>query len=102
MPSAYPLHITLGKGATPPLHPCWERLRVPIFTIQGYVVMTDTQTSRVKKPAPWRGRRRVPDPKDSFISVRCTAEDHAEIDEQATKAGLSKGAYLRALALGGP
>ncbi len=64
--------------------------------------MTDTQTSRVKKPAPWRGRRRVPDPKDSFISVRCTAEDHAEIDEQATKAGLSKGAYLRALALGGP
>jgi hypothetical protein len=62
--------------------------------------MTDAQ--RVKKPAPWRGRRRVIDPKNKFISVRCTAEDHAEIDEQATKAGLSKGAYLRALALGEP
>jgi hypothetical protein len=44
----------------------------------------------------------VVDPKNKFISVRCTAEDHAEIDEQATKAGLSKGAYLRALALGAP
>jgi hypothetical protein len=64
--------------------------------------MTDVETPRVRKPAPWRGRRRVADPKDCFISVRCTTEDHAEIDEQATKAGLSKGAYLRALALGGP
>ncbi len=64
--------------------------------------MTDAQKPRVKRPAPWRGRRRVADPKDSFVSVRCTAEDRASIDEEATKAGLSKGAYLRALALGAP
>jgi hypothetical protein len=50
--------------------------------------------------APWRGRRRVSDAKTSFISIRCTAKDHAVIDENATKAGLSIGAYLRVLALG--
>jgi hypothetical protein len=64
--------------------------------------MADGESSRGKKAAPWRGRRKVADPKSSFISVRCTAEDHAVIDAQATKAGLSKGAYRRALALGAP
>jgi hypothetical protein len=64
--------------------------------------MTDAPTLPTKRAAPWRGRRRVADPKDSFITVRCTAQDHAAIDEQATKAGLSVAAYLRALALGAP
>jgi hypothetical protein len=50
--------------------------------------------------APWRGRKRVSDAKNSFISVRCTAEERAKIDEAARQAGLSIGAYLRSLALG--
>ena len=55
-----------------------------------------------RKPVPWRGRRRVTDPKDQFIAVRCTAAQHAAYDAAATKAGLSIGAYLRTLADGTP
>jgi len=50
--------------------------------------------------APRRGRKRVNDAKTSFISVRCTAKERSRIDEAAREAGLSIGAYLRALALG--
>jgi len=64
--------------------------------------MTEAPKPRTRHAAPWRGRRRVIDAKKSFISVRCTAKERAAIDEAATKAGLSIGAYLRALALGSP
>jgi hypothetical protein len=47
-------------------------------------------------------RRRVADAKNRFISVRCTAEQHAVIGEAAAQAGLSTGAFLRAQALGNP
>jgi hypothetical protein len=62
--------------------------------------MTEAPSPRHKPMVPWRGRRRVNDAKTSFISIRCTAKDHAVIDENATRAGLSIGAYLRVLALG--
>ena len=62
--------------------------------------MSEAPSPRPKNTAPWRGRRRVSDAKTSFISIRCTAKDHAVIDENATRAGLSIGAYLRVLALG--
>ena len=63
--------------------------------------MTSEVTNpRTKTMAPWRGRKRVSDAKNSFISVRCTAEERSKIDEAARQAGLSIGAYLRALALG--
>ncbi len=55
---------------------------------------------RTKTMAPWRGRKRVSDAKNSFISVRCTAEERLKIDDAARQAGLSIGAYLRSLALG--
>jgi mobilization protein NikA len=64
--------------------------------------MSEAPNPRSKPMVPWRGRRRVNDAKTSFISVRCTAKDHAVIDENATRAGLSIGAYLRILALGTP
>jgi hypothetical protein len=64
--------------------------------------MSDTPRPSENKGAPWRGRKRVADPKSSFIAVRCTAEDHAVIEDRAAKAGLSVGAYLRTLALGSP
>jgi hypothetical protein len=63
--------------------------------------MTDAPVAGAKRTAPWRGRRRVKDPKSVPISIRTTAKDHAAILEAATKAGLSIGAYLRSLALGG-
>jgi hypothetical protein len=62
--------------------------------------MSEAPNPRSKSMAPWRGRRRVNDAKTSFISIRCTAKDRSIIDETATQAGLSVGAYLRALALG--
>jgi Bacterial mobilisation protein (MobC) len=61
--------------------------------------MSEAPNTRAKG-APWRGRRRVADPKQRAISFRCTANNHAVIDEAATRAGLSIGAYLRTLALG--
>ncbi|MDH6258428.1 hypothetical protein [Bradyrhizobium sp. BR13661] len=48
------------------------------------------------------GRRRVEDPKQAFIAVRCTAQERATITEAAAKSGLAVGAYLRATALGSP
>jgi hypothetical protein len=64
--------------------------------------MTDGVDHPIGRQVPWRGRRRVADPKDTFITVRCTSDDRAAIEEQATRAGLSVGAYLRSLALGAP
>jgi hypothetical protein len=53
-----------------------------------------------RKRIPWRGRPRVADPKGKLIMMRCTAQDHEYIAETASQAGLSTGAFLRALALG--
>ena len=64
--------------------------------------MSEAPKPRNRHAAPKRGRRRVEDAKTSFISVRCTAKERAAIDAAATRAGLSIGAYLRALALGNP
>jgi hypothetical protein len=64
--------------------------------------MSDAPTSRVKQAAPWRGRRRVADAKGCFIAVRCTVKQNTAIKESAARAGLSIGAYLRALAVGNP
>jgi hypothetical protein len=63
-------------------------------------VTNEVTNPRAKTMAPWRGRKRVSDAKTSFISVRCTATERSKIDEAARQAGLSIGAYLRALALG--
>lgn len=63
---------------------------------------SEAPNPRSKRAAPWRGRKRVADAKNSFISVRCTAKERATIDEAAQRAGLSVGAYLRTLALGSP
>jgi hypothetical protein len=61
---------------------------------------SEAANPRAKTMAPRRGRKRVNDAKTSFISVRCTAKERSRIDEAAREAGLSIGAYLRALALG--
>jgi hypothetical protein len=61
---------------------------------------SEASNPRAKTMAPRRGRKRVSDAKTSFISVRCTAKERSKIDEAARQAGLSIGAYVRALALG--
>jgi Bacterial mobilisation protein (MobC) len=64
--------------------------------------MSETTALHVRHAAPWRGRRRVADPKSRFIAVRCTADQHSAIHQAATRAGLSVGAFLRARVLGSP
>ena len=63
--------------------------------------MGEAETQR-KRSAPWGGRPRVDDPKDRRLNLRCTAAQYAEVDEAATRAGLSLGAFLRAKAFGSP
>jgi len=55
-----------------------------------------------RKPAPWRGRKRVAEARDNYVAVRCTKAEHAKMTEAAQRAGLSVGAFLRALACEGP
>jgi hypothetical protein len=52
--------------------------------------------------APWRGRRRVADPKDKFVAVRCTSAQHAAWTAAAAQIGTNVGDYLRTLADGSP
>jgi hypothetical protein len=54
------------------------------------------------KSAPWRGRKRVVEPRDRYVAVRCTEAEHAKMTEAAQRAGLTVGAFLRALACDGP
>lgn len=55
-------------------------------------------TVPAKKSAPWRGRRRVADPRSQVVHIRCTPASHAAYMAAAAQAGLSLGAYFRALA----
>lgn len=56
---------------------------------------------RTKTMAPWRGRKRVKDARTKLIPpIRCTEEERAAIKAAADQAGLSVGAFVRALALG--
>jgi hypothetical protein len=55
-----------------------------------------------RKAAPWRGRKKVADARTKFVAVRLTPAKHAAYEAAAAKAGLSVGAYLRALADGAP
>jgi len=55
-----------------------------------------------RKAAPWRGRKRVADARTKFVGIRCTPTKLAEYETAAAKAGLSIGAYFRALADGTP
>lgn len=55
-----------------------------------------------RKRAPWRGRKRVAVARDRYVAVRCTEAEHAKMTEAAQRAGLSVGAFLRALACEGP
>jgi hypothetical protein len=54
------------------------------------------------KSAPWRGRKRVPEARGRYVAVRCTETEYASMTAAARRAGLSVGAFLRALGCGNP
>ena len=62
-------------------------------------MMAEPPTAAPRK-APWRGRKRVEDARTAWVHVRCTEAEQAAMTEAAAKAGLSVGAYLRAVGLG--
>jgi hypothetical protein len=55
-----------------------------------------------RRKAPWRGRKRVEDPRDKFIGVRCNEKEYANITAAAVRMGLAAGAYLRSVGTGSP
>jgi hypothetical protein len=62
---------------------------------------SEAQSPRAKTMAPWRGRKRVKDARTKLIPpIRCTEEERVAIKAAADQAGLSVGAFVRALALG--
>lgn len=60
---------------------------------------TKSPDAQTKYAMPWRGRKRVADPRSKLINVRCSEDERAAISQRARQAGLSVGAYLRAQAL---
>ena len=54
------------------------------------------------KPAPWRGRGRVENPRTHFVAVRCTDAEYTAITDAAARAGMPTGTYLRTIAVGSP
>lgn len=62
---------------------------------------SEAKKPRAKTVAPWRGRKHVKDPRTRLIPpIRCTEAERVAIKAAAEQAGLSVGAFLRALALG--
>ena len=63
--------------------------------------MSEVTNPRTKTMAPWRGRKRVKDARTKLIPpIRCTEGERVAIKAAADQAGLSVGAFVRALALG--
>jgi len=60
------------------------------------------RSARSKRSAPWGGRPRVKEPKTKRLAVRCTPRQFSIMDAAATRAGLSLGAFSRAVLLGDP
>ena len=61
-----------------------------------------SETVTAKPTVPWRGRKRVPDPRSAVVHIRCTPAKHASYMAASAQAGLSVGAWFRALADGTP
>lgn len=106
---AFPAAITLGKGETSGLSRCiplrpragpdGAPLEPRVEGVRGG--MSDTTGGKAgERAAPWRGRRRVADPRERVIRVRCTDTDLATISAAAAQAGMTVSAYMRHQATG--
>lgn len=57
-------------------------------------------TKAVKRSAPWKGRRKVADPKSKPFPIRFTPAQFTTLTERARDRGLAVGAFARAVLLG--
>ena len=55
-----------------------------------------------KHSAPWTGRRKVADPKSKLVPIRFTPGQFEQLTDTASEAGMSVGAFARAVLLGSP
>jgi hypothetical protein len=61
-----------------------------------------SSSPKPSRPAPWRGRKRVAEARGRHVAVRCTETEYATMTAAAQRAGLTTGAFLRALGCGDP
>lgn len=64
--------------------------------------MPEAATISTKRPAPWKGRRKVADPKSRAFAIRFTPAQLAQLAAAANDAGLSVGTFARTVLLGSP
>jgi len=64
--------------------------------------MAEATAKKPKRAAPWRGRRKVADPKSKSFPIRFTPQQFEQLDATAREAGMSVGAFARAVLLGSP
>jgi hypothetical protein len=62
--------------------------------------MDEGTAAKSKRAAPWRGRRKVDDPKSKPFPIRFTPGQLEKLSEKASDAGMSIGAFARETLLG--
>ena len=62
--------------------------------------MAEATAAKPKRAAPWRGRRKVADPKSKSFPIRFTPGQFEQLDRKASDAGMSVGAFARTVLLG--
>jgi len=64
--------------------------------------MAEATAKKPKRAAPWKGRRKVADPKSKPFPIRFTPQQFEQLDATAREAGMSVGAFARAVLMGSP
>ena len=64
--------------------------------------MTEASPETPKRSAPWKGRRKVADPKSKPFPIRFTPEQFEQLNGTARDAGMSVGTFARTVLLGSP
>jgi hypothetical protein len=62
--------------------------------------MAKATVEKPNRAAPWKGRRKVADPKSKPFPIRFTPEQFEKLDATAREAGMSVGAFARAVLCG--
>jgi hypothetical protein len=72
----------------------------PAPTEEGSAGGNTGQGATAKRRAPWKGRRKVADPKSRIVPIRFTPEQYERLSEKANRSGMAIGAAAREILLG--
>ena len=59
-------------------------------------------TPATPRPAPWRGRPRVKNPRNAWVHIRVTADERAALEAAAERLEMTLGPYVVSAALNAP